>query len=216
VGIGKAVVLGLLVVILISIPNSFALPADPISDLTLTVLSSTEVQLNWSAPADNGSTILKYNIFRNLNDSGIAPLVQIDPSLTSYVDSTLSPGDSVKYRMSVVNGDGLSVFSNITPDVTTLATLPDQITDLMLSVKSPTQVDLSWSTPNDNGSPLIGYHIFRNLNGAGFTPLQAVGDPTSTAFSDNTLSSGDQVKYGVRAVNAIDNAPPFCYDNPSR
>jgi len=185
----------------------FALPPDPISDLTLTVLSSTEVQLNWSAPADNGSTILKYNIFRNLNDSGLVPLVQIDGSLTSYVDTTLSAGDSVKYRMSVVNGDGLSVFSNIPDTVTTLAT-PDAVTDLATTVISSTQVDISWTIPFDGGSPITNYLIFRNLNANGFLPYANVILSSLTEFSDITLTLGDKVTYGVKAVNDIGPAPP--------
>jgi len=84
--------------------------------------------------------------------------------------------------------------------------VPDQITDLSLTVVSPTQVDLQWSEPFDGGSPILGYQIFRNLNGAGPQPITTVPAP-QTSPSDTTLSPGDTVTYGVRAVNDVGPGP---------
>jgi len=92
--------------------------------------------------------------------------------------------------------------------------IPDSISDLKLMVVSSTQVDLSWSVPNDGGSPIIGYQIVRNLNGGGFLPLIAILGDSVTSYSDTTLSSGDMVNYALRAVNANGNAFPSNFPAP--
>jgi len=174
---------------------------DAITDLALSVISDTQVDLSWTTPADGGFEIIGYKILRNLNGAGITLLQAVaDPTLTAFSDNTLSPGDLVKYSVLAVNANGNAPFSNI-PVPVRLGTAPDAITDLSLTVVSGTQVDLSWTTPNNDGSPILGYHIFRNL-GAGFVPLETVSDETATSFSDTTLTSGTTVTYMIRAVNA--------------
>jgi hypothetical protein len=77
---------------------------------------------------------------------------------TSFSDTTLSQGDTVTYMVTATNNIGTAADSNIPPGVTT-PSIPDAITDLALTVVSPTQVDLSWSLPNDNGSPITEFNI---------------------------------------------------------
>jgi len=84
---------------------------------------------------------------------------------------------------------------------------PDMINDLSLTVISPNQVDLSWSTPADNGSPITGYAIKSKVNGVASTIETSFGDATTTSYSDTTLSPGDVVQYRVAAINADGMAP---------
>ncbi|MFC1681445.1 hypothetical protein ACFL1S_06655, partial [Pseudomonadota bacterium] len=88
-----------------------------------------------------------------------------------------------------------------------LPAAPDQVTDLALTVTSDTQVDLAWTIPADNGTPITGYFIERDLNGAGFATLEtAFGDAATASHSDTTLTPGDLVTYRIRADNG--NLPP--------
>jgi len=187
---------------------------DAITDLSLTVVSGTQVDLSWTTN-NGGSPILSFDIFRNLNGAGFALLQAVaDPTLTAFSDNTLSSGDQVKYGVRAVNANGNAPPSNIPPPVTTTGgSVPDAVTDLALNVISGTQVDLSWSTASSS-PPLLGYKVYRNLNGAGFVLLVLLPDPLATSFSDTTLSPGDQVKYGLIAVNPVgssapSNIPPF-------
>jgi len=84
---------------------------------------------------------------------------------------------------------------------------PDAVTDLTLNVASETQVDLSWTIPADNGSPITGYVIKSKLNGVTSTIETSYGDATTTSYSDITLSLGDNVTYRVAAINADGMAP---------
>jgi len=84
---------------------------------------------------------------------------------------------------------------------------PDAVTDLSLLVISGTQVDLSWSIPNDNGSPITGYHIVSKVNGVVSTIETSFGDASTTSYSDTLLSAGDVVTYRIAAINAGGTAP---------
>jgi len=191
-----------------------------ITDLSLTVVSGTQVDLSWTTPNNGGSPILSFDIFRNLNGAGFALLQSVaDPTLTAFSDNTLTSGDQVKYGVRAVNAIGNALPSNLPPPVTTTgSSVPDAVTDLALTVVSGTQVDLSWSTASSS-TPLLGYKVYRNLNGAGFVLLLLLPDPLATSFSDTTLSPGDQVRYGLIAVNPVgssapSNIPPFVSTPP--
>jgi len=103
------------------------LPPDQITDLSLTAISSTQVDLSWSTPFSS-PPLLGYKIFRNLNDAGFAPLASLpDPLATSFSDTTLSLGGQVTYALISVNSVGGSGPSNFPPSVTTEIDVIEQI-----------------------------------------------------------------------------------------
>ncbi|MDH3825023.1 MAG: hypothetical protein OES14_04455, partial [Nitrosopumilus sp.] len=127
------------------------------------------------------------------------------PALVSFSDTDLNPGDSVTYMVKASNSAGDAADSNIPSGVTT-PSVPDAITDLALSVVSDTQVDLSWSTPSDNGSPITQFLISRDLNGGGMALIGTIADPALVSFSDTDLNPGDSVTYMVKASNSAGDA----------
>jgi len=148
-------------------------------------------------------------IQRNLN--GVVSTIETsfgDSSTTSYSDTTLSPGDSVRYRIAAINSAGTASFSNAPPAVTTgNFAVPDQITDLALMVVAGNQVSLSWSIPADNGLPISKYKVYRSLNGAPGAPLESLLGDAVISYTDATLSPGDTATYGVRAFNSLGPGP---------
>ncbi|MBI3638874.1 MAG: PQQ-dependent sugar dehydrogenase [Thaumarchaeota archaeon] len=86
-------------------------------------------------------------------------------------------------------------------------TPPDVIHSLNSTVVSSTQVNLVWNKPQPGGASIQGYNIFRNVNNGGLKLLASVSGASTTSYSDNSLNSGDSVKYGVRAVSTIGKAP---------
>ena len=58
---------------------------------------------------------------------------------------------------------------------------------------------LTWSTPDDHGTPLTGYHLYKGPAGGQLTQFQGVS-ATTNAYDDNT--GGAVYAYGVKAVNA--------------
>ena len=85
--------------------GSPVVPSSPTS-LTATAYSSTEVFLNWSAPAMNGgSSITGYKIERNDGNGFYA--IQNTVTLT-YQDAGLIPSKQYSYRVSALNSAGIS------------------------------------------------------------------------------------------------------------
>ena len=71
----------------------------------------------------------------------------------------------------------------------------------LIDCTTSTNVHLSWSTPDDHGSPILRYNIYKSTDGgATFTTIATVPFGTNE-YTD--LSSGPSVQYKVTAVNAV-------------
>jgi hypothetical protein len=67
---------------------------------------------------------------------------------------------------------------------------------------SPTTVHISWSTPDDHGSTILRYNIYKSSDGgATFTRIATV--PFGTNEYNDMISSGQSVQYKVTAVNGV-------------
>ena len=213
----------LILAILMLVPagqSAFASTPSAVMDLSITVISETQVDLDWSIPDDGGSEIIGYSIDRQRN--GVIETIETafgDATSVSYSDTTLSSGDTVRYMIAAINAEGQGPFSNIPAVVSTTggsggATIPDTVPDCDVNVISGSQVDLSWSTPDDGGSEITGYKIQSKVNGILSTLETSYGDANSEAYSHTGLSSGDEVQYRIAAINAegqadYSNVPPL-------
>lgn len=91
-------------------PDGSAVTPSPPTNLTATVPSSTEIDLNWLPPTnDNGFQISGYQIDRN-DGNGFNPLTKVQT--TTYRDIGLLPNSEHSYRVSAINAGGTSVPSN--------------------------------------------------------------------------------------------------------
>jgi hypothetical protein len=62
---------------------------------------------------------------------------------------------------------------------------------------------LTWGAPDDHGSPVTSYNVFRKASGAtSFTLLATVAGGTTT-YTDSAIAAGQAYAYHVTAVNAI-------------
>ncbi len=64
--------------------------------------------------------------------------------------------------------------------------------------------NLSWPQPDNGGSPITGYNVYRSHNGGAFTLIAAV---PVTNYSDTTATAGDL--YHVTAINQAGEGP-YC------
>ena len=91
-------------------PDGSAVTPSPPTNLTATVPSSTEIDLNWLPPQnDNGFQISGYQIDRN-DGNGFNPLTKVQT--TTYRDIGLLPNSEHSYRVSAINAGGSSIPSN--------------------------------------------------------------------------------------------------------
>ncbi|HEY8110778.1 MAG TPA: fibronectin type III domain-containing protein, partial [Candidatus Nitrosotenuis sp.] len=131
--------------------------------LTATAVSATQINLSWSAPSNNGGyPITGYKIEYKKGTGSYLSLASNTANVTtSYSHTGLTTGASYTYKISAINSIGTSTAStesSATPTSTSTAAVPGA-PSLSATAVSATQVNLSWSAPNNGGSAITGYKI---------------------------------------------------------
>ena len=184
-------------------PVNISVP-DRIDDL-LADNGDGQIDLTWSAPADNGSSIIDYVIYyRPAGQASFARAIKNSPE-TGYTLTGLTNGTQYEIYVTARNAIGESPDSNhvfATPQGA--ADVPDPITDLAAQV-SEALVTLTWTAPADNGSPILDYVIYyRAADQNDF--VSVVKDGPETGYTLNGLIYGMEYEIYVKARNAIGEA----------
>ena len=175
--------------------------------LTTTVLSDTQIRLNWTAPVDNAYSISGYKIEQSTDNSTFTIAVA-DTASTAVVHtiSSLTPKTDYYFRISAINSLGAGLPS--TAVIGTTWDVPDAIADLSGSV-SGSDIVLTWSAPTDNGAAISKY-IFQVQSvdtGNWITLDNNVQALTATHSGISAAIPNVQISYRVYAVNAIGQSP---------
>ena len=150
---------------------------------------NAQVALTWSA--STGAT--GYNVKRGTTTGAETQLAT--STTTSYTDSTAKNGTKYFYVVSATNSTGESATSNeanATPVAPAQA--PPTPTNLA-AVGSNAQVALTWSA----SSGATSYHVKRSTTSGAETQIDA---PTTTNYTDTSVTNGTKYFYVVSAVNA--------------
>ena len=94
-----------------------AVPGAP-TGLTATPNGATQIDLNWTAPADNGGDAITGYQIEYSDDGGTSWSVLVADTQstdTMYSDTTLSGGETRHYRVSAINSIGIGAASNNPP-----------------------------------------------------------------------------------------------------
>ena len=88
-------------------------PPEQVSNLSPVQSSAAFIELSWTRPSDNGSTITRYDLERKEGSESYA-LVTPGPSAaaTTYRDIQVSAGTTYTYHLRAVNADGDAEWSN--------------------------------------------------------------------------------------------------------
>jgi fibronectin type 3 domain-containing protein len=157
-----------------------------------------QVALSWTAPANGGSTITGYKVYRGTAAGAEVLLIAPAGTGTTYTDTGLVNGTTYFYKVTAVNavGEGaLSAEASATP-----ATTPDAPTNLT-ATPGPGQVVLSWTAPSSSGgSPVTGYKIYQGTTSGGESLVATIGNVTTTTRTG--LTNGTTYYFKVAAINA--------------
>ena len=185
---------------------------DPPTDLTATANGSTQIDLEWTAPTeDGGSPITGYRIEVSITGGQTwRPLVDdTETTETTYSHPGLNPATTRHYRVSAINAEGKSDPSNVA-NATTDPVVPDPPTGLAARANGTSQIDLAWSTPGYNGGAAItGYRVeVSEDNGSTWTVLEEDTESTATQHAHTGLDPGSTRHYRVSAINAAGKGDP--------
>ena len=189
--------------------SSLTVPGAP-TGLSGVPVSPTQVNLSWTAPSNNGGApITSYKIEVKSGSGSYSNLVSsTGNTATAYSHTGLATGTTYTYKISAINSIGTSAASaeaSATPTgSSSSANVPGSVTTLTATAASPTQVNLSWGTPSNNGgSPITGYKIEAKKGTGAFEILVSNSQSTATSFSHTGLTTGTTYYYRVSAINSV-------------
>jgi YVTN family beta-propeller protein len=185
-------------------------PQSP-TGLTATAISSSQIDISWNAPSDNGgSAITGYDIERSTDNGNTWSVIVPNTGSTSttYSDTGLAHSTTYTYRVSAINQIGTSQPSN-TASATTFNTIPSQPTGLKATAQV-LRINLNWNAPSDNGgTPITGYMIERSTdNGNTWSTLVSNTGNAGTTYSDTNVQLLTAYTYHVSAINNIGTGNP--------
>src|SRR5207245_4949336 len=127
---------------------------------------------------------------------------------TTYSDTGLASGTAYTYRVSAINSVGTGSPSN-SASATTLAVAPSPPMGLAATAVSSSQINLSWTAPNNGGSAITAYKIEKSADGGTtWTTLVANTGITATTYSDTGLAHTTTYTYRISAINSVGTSPP--------
>jgi hypothetical protein len=190
-------------------PGTVPLPDNAPSLTTVSAISATQVDLNWTNLATNATGI---RILRCTGDACVpsTSIATLAPTVTDYSNTAVAGGTRYGYVVEAFNSAGVKG-SNV-GYVTT--PLPPPPAAPVLSVGSPTRNSLTLSWTEDTSSvPVTGFDILR-CTGSGCVPGTVIVSLGSSARShvNSGLSRRSTYTYQVRARNGsagtLSNAVP--------
>ncbi len=159
-------------------------------------VSSSQINLSWSASSDNTS-VTGYRVYR---DGGSTPIATVTG--TSYSNTGLAANTAYSYTVAAFDAAGNASAQSSPPlQVTTQSVdgeSPSVPTGLSGTAVSSGQINLTWTASSDNIA-VSGYKVFRNGAAA---PVATVA---GTSYSDTGLSASTTYSYTVSAFDAAGN-----------
>ncbi|MBI5530722.1 MAG: DUF4082 domain-containing protein [Candidatus Doudnabacteria bacterium] len=158
------------------------------TNLSASPVSTTQINLSWSASTDNVS-VAGYKVFRD-------GLQIATTTITNFADMNLSAGTQYSYTVSAYDAAGNSSAQSTASNATTFSPdieAPSIPANLTAQPVSAAVINLSWSAATDNVG-VAGYQIFRDGN--------LVATTTALNYADGGLAAGTQYAYTVAAYDA--------------
>jgi subtilisin family serine protease len=176
-------------------------PPNPTAPAAPTLASATggvsSISLSWTTPADGGSPITGYEIWRGTAAGGESLLTTAGVQ-QGYEDSDVDAGTTYWYQVAAVNAIGASARSN----ELSAALIEPASAPTLLGAPADGAVALSWTEPaDDGGSSVTGYNVYRRV-GSGTEGLLGTTGASETSYVDYAVTNGTQYTYRVAAVTA--------------
>ena len=164
------------------------LPGAP-TGLGATAAGATRIDLDWTAPADNGGrAITGYRI--EWSAAGADPWTELVANTgntgTSYADTGLSAGTTRHYRVSAINTVGTGSASDSASATTTPAT-PGPPQNLQATAGTG-KVTVAWQAPASEGASAVTHYEYQRKEGSG---------------SFGTWTTAETVAFGTNSSSAI-------------
>lgn len=177
----------------------------PPRDLNATAGNATVI-LTWSAPTDDGgSPITNYYIYRGIVSGGEVFLDSVADVLT-YTDTAVMNGVTYYYQVSAKNDAGEGPLADEASATPNAPQTPPEAPESLVATAGDGRVTLTWSAPpDDGGSPITNYNVYRGIVSGGELILETVGNVLT--YTDTLVINGVTYYYKVSAKNDVGEGP---------
>jgi len=155
--------------------------------------------LTWK---DNSLSEWGFKIERKRGDEDYKEIAVLGANTETYIDKWAQPHTKHCYRVRAYNANSNSSYSN-EACVTTSDIPPEPPSLLGLTVKSSSEIELSWKDNSDNES---GFKVERAARGEDYKQIKTVGANTES-YLDKDLAENRTYCYRVRAYNSAGSSP---------
>jgi len=178
------------------------------------------VNLNWTAPPDNGGAPINgYRITPYIGSTAQAQILT-GSNATSQNVTGLTNGTAYTFTVAAVNSAGTGPDSSPSAPITPAGASAPGAPSGVQATGQDGAVQLSWNPPSSNGgAPITGYEITPYVGNTAQTPIQTNSASTSQFVSG--LSNGVTYTFTVAAINkagtgpASNQSPPVTPDGAS-
>jgi len=160
------------------------------SNLLLTTISDSEIQLSWT---DNCDYEAGYFIERD-SGAGYLQVSELEANSITYRDTSLNVNIDYLYRVAAYSYSNTSGWV-VSPSINTSFPAPTNLTIIAIN---DTSAELSWI---DNCSYEVGYYVERD-SGLGFSPIADLAENT-TSYTDSSMMINIDYLYRVAAYTTI-------------
>ena len=185
-----------------TVTSSSQPPTAP-SGLTATALSSSQINLSWTASTDPAG-VTGYLIQRcqGASCSTFAQIASVAGTVTTYSNTGLTASTSYSYRVQATDAAAnLSAFSGTASTQTQSSTTPPTApTGLTATPYSASEIILTWGASTDAAG--VTNYLIERCSGTACSTFSQIGTSTSTGYGDTTVSAGIAYTYRVRATDA--------------
>jgi subtilisin family serine protease len=188
-----------------------AATAEPEAPSAPTLISATPgdgfVELSWSTPANGGSAITGYHVYRGTS-SGALSLLDSVGVVNDYLDEAVSNGTTYWYAVAAANAVGEGAQSNELSAVPQIILSAPSAPVNLKAKATAAAVVLSWQAPDtDGGSEVTAYRIYRGTSSGSLALLTEMA-ASETGFDDAAYPRRAWTYYAITAVNDIGEGPP--------
>ncbi len=169
-----------------------------------------QATLSWSKPSSNGATITSYRVYRGTVWWNLSYIGSV--SGTVATNTGLTNGTTYYYGVAAVNSRGIGAMSNV------MSVTPGGAPDTpQISSTAPgnSSVQLTWTAPGANGSPITGYQIHMGTSQSALNVIATVG--ATGAYNATGLVNGTTYYFAITAINGFgtSNRSPVVSNVPS-
>ena len=187
-------------------PTSGSAPSTPAAP-TLTP-DDGRLTARWSAPADNGSPIIDYDVRHRPVGGNWTEIA--GRTTTSATITGLTNGTTYEVAVRARNAFGRSSWSPSSRGTPAASASAPSTPAAPRVTPGDGELTVSWRAPADNGAPIEHYELRGRSEGAGtWANVTASGDTkiTATSVTIGNLTNGTTYEFQVRAVNSVGASP---------